>query len=172
MSSHVKDLLTLEGEAFVRAAYLTLLGREPDPGGLGNYVRELNAGVRKLAILSKLRNSDEGRRHRATLRGYRGAQVRQWLHARAEGSGRVSPSLTRTTSDDGVWLDVLGILDGVDKASLRGEIHCSWDYLRHYAHALRIYRDEAINVIEIGVAAGASLKMWLRYFSRATVVGV
>jgi hypothetical protein len=77
-----------------------------------------------------------------------------------------------TSEHDGIWLDVLGILDGVDKASLRGEIHCSWDYLRHYAQALREYRDQAINVLEIGVAAGASLNMWLRYFSKATIIGI
>jgi hypothetical protein len=75
-------------------------------------------------------------------------------------------------SDDGVWLDVLGILDGVDKASLRGEVQCSWDYLRHYAHALHEYRDQELNVLEIGVYAGASLNMWLRYFTKATIVGV
>jgi hypothetical protein len=172
VSSHVNDLLALDGDAFVRAAYRTLLGRQPDPGGLGNYVQELNAGVPKLAIVSKLRNSDEGRRHRAVLKGYRGAQIRQWLRPRSAGISRVSPGASHPPSDDGVWLDVLGILDGVDKASLRGEIHCSWDYLRHYAPALREYRDQAINVLEIGVAAGASLTMWLRFFSKATVVGV
>jgi hypothetical protein len=74
--------------------------------------------------------------------------------------------------DDGVLLDVLGILEGVDKASLRGDVNYSWDYLRHYAHAFRKYRDEAINVLEIGVYLGASLNLWLRYFSRATIIGV
>jgi hypothetical protein len=74
--------------------------------------------------------------------------------------------------EDGIRLDVLGILDGVDKASLRGDIHCSWDYLRHFGPILRQYRDETINVLEIGVSSGASLNLWLRYFSKATIIGV
>jgi FkbM family methyltransferase len=72
---HVRELLALDGEAFVLAAYATLLNRVPDPGGLENYLAELGAGVAKLAILSRLRHSEEGRRHKVPLKGLRRAML-------------------------------------------------------------------------------------------------
>jgi FkbM family methyltransferase len=78
--THIGQLLALDGDAFVGAAYQTLLRREPDPDGLRNYVQELNSGASKLSVLSKLRNSEEGRRSGVPLIGYRGALIRQWLH--------------------------------------------------------------------------------------------
>jgi FkbM family methyltransferase len=77
--THVNDLLALDGDAFVSAAYYTLLGRPPDPEGLRNYVQELNSGVSKLSVVSKLRNSNEGQRHRVPLSGYRSARIRTWI---------------------------------------------------------------------------------------------
>jgi hypothetical protein len=77
---------------------------------------------------------------------------------------------------DAVLLDVLGILAGTDKASLRGDsacsFACSWDYLRHYGRVFYRYRDKPTNILEIGVYKGASLQLWERYFQRATVIGV
>jgi FkbM family methyltransferase len=77
--THVNELLALDGDAFVTAAYHTLLRRAPDPEGLRNYVRELNSGVSKLTIVSKLRNSNEGQGHRMPLSGYRSARIRTWV---------------------------------------------------------------------------------------------
>jgi FkbM family methyltransferase len=77
--AHVNELLALDGDAFVSAAYHTLLRRAPDPEGLRNYVRELNSGVSKLTVVAKLRNSDEGQRQRAPLSGYRSARIRTWV---------------------------------------------------------------------------------------------
>jgi hypothetical protein len=69
-------------------------------------------------------------------------------------------------------LDAIGILEGVDKSSLRGDISCSWDYLRHYDAFFHEFKNKPINVIEIGVANGASLNVWLRYFDCARIVGI
>jgi FkbM family methyltransferase len=77
--THIDELLALDGDAFVSAAYQTLLRRHPDPGGLRNYLRELNSGVSKLSVLSELRNSKEGQRQRVTLSGYRRARIRKWV---------------------------------------------------------------------------------------------
>lgn len=63
-------------------------------------------------------------------------------------------------------LDSLGILDDTDKTSLR------WDYLRHYEAAFARFRHQPINIIEIGVFRGASLRLWEKWFSRATIVGI
>ncbi len=56
------DLLALHDEAFVRAAYRTLLGREADNDGLGHYHARLRAGCGKAKIIWALTQSDEGRR--------------------------------------------------------------------------------------------------------------
>jgi FkbM family methyltransferase len=72
-ANHVQELLALDGETFVRTAYATLLDRVPDAGGLENYLAELAAGVSKLAIIFRLRHSEEGRRHKVPLKGLRRA---------------------------------------------------------------------------------------------------
>ncbi|TWB61704.1 hypothetical protein FBZ98_1011049 [Rhizobium sp. ERR 922] len=85
----------------------------------------------------------------------------------------VKPSTTLTPDEiDALDLDVRGVLDGGDKSSVRGDIPCSWDYYRHYAQAFSRFRDASINVIEIGVAGGSSLKTWGGYFRSATLVGI
>ena len=66
-------------------------------------------------------------------------------------------------------LDTIGVLEGADKSSSM-DLH--WDYLRHYEKFLRQYRNSEINVIEIGVAKGASLRAWHKYFPLANVVGI
>jgi tetratricopeptide (TPR) repeat protein len=63
-------------------------------------------------------------------------------------------------------LDAIGILEETDKTSL------GWDYLRHYEQEFARFRHQDINLIEIGVFRGASLNVWEKYFSRATIVGI
>jgi hypothetical protein len=63
-------------------------------------------------------------------------------------------------------LDEIGILEGTDKSSLLA------DYLRHYEREFNCFRDQPINVIEIGVQGGSSLRMWERYFTSATLIGI
>lgn len=52
-------LLSLSGEAFVRAAYRAALGREADDGGLRHYVQRLRAGDGKTSVIRDLLNSKE-----------------------------------------------------------------------------------------------------------------
>jgi hypothetical protein len=66
-------------------------------------------------------------------------------------------------------LDIIGAVLGTDKSSV---VRYSWDYLRHYDSLFHPFRDDAINVIEIGVAGGLSLRTWQWYFSAATIIGV
>jgi GT2 family glycosyltransferase len=58
--STIKELLTLKDEAFVRAAYLTILDREVDKSGFDFYLAELRSGVEKAEILRTLLASEEG----------------------------------------------------------------------------------------------------------------
>ena len=66
-------------------------------------------------------------------------------------------------------LDVIGALEGTDKSSSH---QIGWDYLRHYESMFAGWREKAINLIEIGVETGASLRVWKAFFPKATIVGV
>jgi hypothetical protein len=68
-----------------------------------------------------------------------------------------------------VALDAIGTMTGTDKSAAFGNSH---DYLRHYEFFFADYRHHAINLIEIGVMGGNSLKAWKDYFSRAQIVGI
>jgi len=57
------ELLDWHDVDFVRCAYVTILGRQPDPDGESHYTRQLRQGRSKLEILWHLRRSKEGRRH-------------------------------------------------------------------------------------------------------------
>ena len=57
----VPQLLALHDRTFIHAAYVSVLGREPDPVGEVYYLARLRAGAPKLQILKQLRRSAEGR---------------------------------------------------------------------------------------------------------------
>ena len=67
----LEEILELHDEAFVKAAYRSILGRAPDLGGLQNYLSQVRAGVNKIQILRDLAQSPEGV---ATTRAPRGMQ--------------------------------------------------------------------------------------------------
>lgn len=62
-------------------------------------------------------------------------------------------------------LDAMGLTFGTDKASSRH------DYLRHYEGLFAPLRDTAFDMLEIGVAKGASARLWHEYFPTARIVG-
>jgi hypothetical protein len=81
----VQELLDLEGVAFIKAAYIALLGREVDEEGGTNYARKLRSGWSKMSIVKGLASSDEARQFGAQLPGlhsalqrYAKAQRRSW----------------------------------------------------------------------------------------------
>jgi hypothetical protein len=63
-------------------------------------------------------------------------------------------------------LDSLGLKHGTDKAS---NYH---NYLAFYERFFERFRHKPAKVLEIGVAGGASVKVWEEYFSQATIIGV
>ncbi|MFO1026679.1 MAG: hypothetical protein U1E70_16025 [Acetobacteraceae bacterium] len=65
-----------------------------------------------------------------------------------------------------ISLDLIGVREGTDKSSLDG------DYLRHYERILGHLRDKPLQVLEIGVASGASLRVWSQFFRMGTFVGI
>ena len=71
--------------------------------------------------------------------------------------------------DSRVDLDIVGALENADKSSC---VRLSWDYVRHYERELEDLRQAPINVIEIGVAGGSSMRIWRWFFPHASIVGV
>ncbi len=63
------ELLTFHDQRFVRLAYQTLLGREPDPEGLDYYIRRLHRGFAKIGVLKQIHHSKEGQEYAANLPG-------------------------------------------------------------------------------------------------------
>jgi GT2 family glycosyltransferase len=75
-AGHVKELLHFDGEEFINRAYVTIFRRLPDSEGLVHYLTELRSGVSKLEIVSRLRQSTEGRKYAHALAGYRSIVMR------------------------------------------------------------------------------------------------
>ncbi len=63
-------------------------------------------------------------------------------------------------------LDEIGLRHGTDKASSHH------NYLAFYEYFMAPLRDAPINLLEIGVYQGASLRTWREYFPKAKIVGV
>lgn len=68
-ASTLDELLACYDRHFIHCAYQTLLGRAPDPEGLGYYLGRLRTGFSKIRILAQLRLSKEGKAHAARLPG-------------------------------------------------------------------------------------------------------
>ncbi len=76
-----------------------------------------------------------------------------------------SAFLTKQESSP-LTLDEIGILTGTDKSSKHH------GYLKFYDSVFKDIRNSSIKLLEIGVDRGASLSMWLNYFTKARCVGI
>lgn len=63
-------------------------------------------------------------------------------------------------------LNEIGLKHGTDKSTMT---HC---YLDNYEKHLGLWRDREFTLLEIGVAGGASIRMWREYFPKAKIYGV
>lgn len=63
-------------------------------------------------------------------------------------------------------LNEIGVKHGTDKSTIT---HC---YLDNYAKYFESWRDKEFTMLEIGVAAGNSIRMWREYFPKAKVYGI
>jgi len=68
-SLSLDELMRLEGSAFVRSAYLEVLGRFPDASGERHYLAKLRGGMSRIGLLHTLQASAEGRERGASIRG-------------------------------------------------------------------------------------------------------
>ena len=78
----LEELLSWHGVNFVRCAYVTVLGRQPDPDGEHHYADQLRRGRSKADVLWQLRRSPEAANHDPGIAGFdralRRARARSW----------------------------------------------------------------------------------------------
>jgi hypothetical protein len=79
-SRPLRELFRLNDEEFLDAAYVALLGREPDPKGREHYLRRLAFGGSRIETLRDLRGSPEGRAKRVLSEDWVVAQPGRWWH--------------------------------------------------------------------------------------------
>ncbi len=63
-------------------------------------------------------------------------------------------------------LNSIGVRCATDKSTI------THHYLDTYEHYLKDWRDREFVMWEIGVAGGASLRMWREYFTKARIIGI
>lgn len=95
----INELLELDGAAFIKAAYLSLLGREVDEQGGNNYVRRLRDGWSKMSLIKGLALSDEGKVYGMKLAGLRKALARYAKAQRRSWGGWYFRSVLGVESD-------------------------------------------------------------------------
>lgn len=73
------ELIQLDDEALIRAAYPTLLGRKAEKTEIQQGLRQLRSGFDKFEVLAALRYSPEGIAHNAEVHGLRRARMKNIL---------------------------------------------------------------------------------------------
>ena len=73
------QLIQLEDEALVRAAYPTLIGRKAENSELQSTLHKLRSGWDKFEVLAELRYSPEGSVHNADVQGLRRARLKNTI---------------------------------------------------------------------------------------------
>jgi hypothetical protein len=93
------ELLTWADVDFVRCAFVTMVGRQPDPKGERYYLDRLRRGRSKLELLWQLRRSSEGQRHDPGIAGLDRA-LRRAAWERRPVTGRLVRLFTKGEPDD------------------------------------------------------------------------
>jgi prefoldin subunit 5 len=106
-ANSLAELLSWDDVDFVRCAYVTVLGRQPDSGGEAHYADRLRRGRPKTEVLWNLRRSPEARRHDPGIAGLDRALKRaHWKHyllsafVRSTGAAGAMPSSARGMRED------------------------------------------------------------------------
>ncbi|MEK6368755.1 MAG: glycosyltransferase [Burkholderia gladioli] len=79
--SNVEDLFDNVDAEFIRLAYLTLLGREPDSVGFKYYIDRLSQGISRVQVLDQICRSQEMTSERLALPGLQ-EMLAQWRRSR------------------------------------------------------------------------------------------
>jgi len=113
------ELLSWEDISFVRCAYVTILGRQPDPDGEAYYTDRLRRGFSKLHVLWQLRTSKEGPHHDPGIAGLdrclkKARWERGWL-------GWLVRPLTGGEGDGQAWRRHRAVLNSLERNNLQTE---------------------------------------------------
>lgn len=92
------ELLSWDDVDFVRCAYVTVMGRQPEPEGEEVFTRFIRRGGSKQDLLWRLRNSPEGRRHDPGIAGFDRA-LKRAAWGRTPVVGPIVRLFTRTEGD-------------------------------------------------------------------------
>ena len=69
-ANSLAELLSFNDLDFVRCAYVTVLGRQPDLPGQEHFVQQIRAGFSKYDVLDQLRRSPEAKHHDPGIGGF------------------------------------------------------------------------------------------------------
>jgi FkbM family methyltransferase len=102
-ANSLDELLSWNDVDFVRCAYVTVLGRQPDAEGEAYYTDRVRRGHSKLDVLWQLRRSPEGPKHDPGIAGLdralRRARARSWpIRAMRRAIGKTSPSASSVSA--------------------------------------------------------------------------
>lgn len=101
-ANSLAELLTWDDVDFVRCAYVTILGRQPDSGGEAYYTKRMRAGRSKMDVLWQLRRSPEGQKHDPGIAGLDRA-LKRVAWARKLGVDRLIQGVRSTGGSVGDW---------------------------------------------------------------------
>lgn len=97
-ANSLAELLSWDDVEFIRCAYVTVLGRQPDPGGEAFYADQIRKGRSKMDVLWQLRRSNEAQRHDPGIAGF-DKMLRRARRARMRLFGAIFRSLYREEGD-------------------------------------------------------------------------
>jgi hypothetical protein len=139
----LSDLLAGDDDQFVRSAYLGVLGRAVDSGGLDTYTSLLASGKSRVEVLIELRRSLEGEAHGAVIAGLGSATSPEELLAHQD-HGFVSCAyqtlLLRPVDAEALVRCVAELGRGAPRLQLLREILDSDEFKSRAAMALEIER--------------------------------
>jgi len=110
--SSINELISFNDEPFIHMAYMTLLGRSPDAGGLDYYLSRLRTGTSKLDIISQLYLSKEGQSCKVSVSGLLGVvRLQRWMKIPIVGSMLKIFGSSRIKNDVNILENKLYLID-------------------------------------------------------------
>ena len=76
---NIGDFLSLYDRNFVHYAYLSILRREPDSGGLQYYLERVRSGISRVTMLGQMMKSSESKKYNTKIAGLNTALFIEWF---------------------------------------------------------------------------------------------
>jgi hypothetical protein len=134
----LKTLLTLDGAAFVRAAYRAVLGREADPPGEASYVAQLRDGRSKVVLLADMARSPEGQQNGAVVAGLRRAVFVRRLSRLIHGRERPTRAQNLLAPVAAAGASIASAGDGSFSSATEARLHSVTPTFQHFRETVLI----------------------------------